>query len=75
MVTDTFNDRIVRFSEDGDYITSFTSPKGLHRPSAVVPINESHFAVKDNKCITIFSVEGYYIKDFGSRNMQRPYGK
>lgn len=73
-MTDTFNDRIVKLSENGNVIKYFTSSLGLHRPSAVVQLENGYVAAKDNFCVTIFDPNGNFCRAIGKGAMYRPYG-
>lgn len=77
ILTDTGNDQVLMFNSEARPLGQAVLPEslgGFDRPSAVVAQEDGTFAVKDDRCIYIFSKEGEFIRALGKGSLSRPYG-
>lgn len=47
----------------------------FRRPSAVVVMEDETFCVKDDNQIFVFDFEGRFVRKFGQKVLNRPYGR
>lgn len=87
IVIDTWNHRIQRFNQEGEFIHTYDtsaaslSPAGLYGPRAVTMDAQGRLFVVDtgNKRVLVFSLEGLFLGSFGSGglslgNLDEPVG-
>ncbi|CAN8013519.1 unnamed protein product [Ixodes persulcatus] len=76
IVGDTGNHRVIIFNAEGRPLCKATLPGTVRfrRPSAVVALDDGSFAVKDDRCVYLFSKAGEYIRTLGKDSLVRPFG-
>ncbi|KAG0419693.1 hypothetical protein HPB47_003939 [Ixodes persulcatus] len=76
IVGDTGNDRVIVFDAEGRALCKAELPGTVHfkRPSAIVSLDDGSFAVKDDRCVYLFSKAGEYIRTLGKDRLVRPFG-
>ena len=75
IVSDTFNDRVMRFNNKGSPIGFAGHTMGFRRPSSLVELRDGSFAVICCNFIALFDADGNYRKILGKDFLQKPYGK
>lgn len=75
IVSDTFNDRVLRLDQNGTPLGLAGPSMGFRRPSSVVELLDGSFAVICSNFIAVFDAEGNYQKILGKNLLQKPYGK
>ncbi|KAL1426373.1 hypothetical protein MTO96_003382 [Rhipicephalus appendiculatus] len=68
IIADTSQDRVVAFDPQGRALHKATfsgSSEYFRRPSAVVALKDESYAVKDDRCIYVFSKNGEFIRALG----------
>ena len=82
VVCDTFNDRLVQFSENGTFLRIFNTVPPLVKPSAAVVMADpslfpdgAAFAVKDHFDIYLFDINCKQLKALTRKKLTHPYGK
>ncbi|EEC12316.1 hypothetical protein IscW_ISCW020206 [Ixodes scapularis] len=77
IVGDTGNHRVIVFNAEGRPLCKAALPGTVRfrRPSAVVALDDGSFAVKDDRCVYLFSKAGEYIRTLGKDSLVRPFGK
>ncbi|KAM7315045.1 uncharacterized protein ISCGN_004828 [Ixodes scapularis] len=76
IVGDTGNHRVIVFNAEGRPLCKAALPGTVRfrRPSAVVALDDGSFAVKDDRCVYLFSKAGEYIRTLGKDSLVRPFG-
>lgn len=77
IIADTSQDRVVAFDPQGRALHKATfsgSSESFRRPSAVVALKDESYAVKDDRCIYVFSKNGEFIRALGKGSLCKPYG-
>lgn len=75
LVSDTFNDRVLRLDENGGPINIAGPSMSFRRPSALVELKDGSLAVICINFIAIFDAKGNYMKVLGKELLQKPYGE
>lgn len=77
IIADTSQDRVVTFDPEGRPLHKAIfsgSSDSFRRPSAVVALHDESYAVKDDRCIYVFSKNGEFIRSLGKHSLCKPYG-
>ncbi|XP_050717575.1 uncharacterized protein LOC126999233 isoform X4 [Eriocheir sinensis] len=74
LVSDTFNDRVLRLDENGGPINFAGPSMSFRRPSALVELKDGSIAVICFNFIAVFDAKGNYLKVLGKELLQKPYG-
>lgn len=77
IIADTSQDRVLTFDPEGRALHKAIfsgSSDSFRRPSAVVALHDESYAVKDDRCIYVFSKNGEFIRSLGKHSLCKPYG-